>query len=249
MFGHFGDRIGRKKMLILSMTLMGVGSTLIGLLPTYDQIGVWAPILLVLLRVVQGIAVGGEWGGAVLMSAEHASLPARAVGQLHQRRRTHRRGALDAGAGRDRRRDRRGAVPRVGLADPVPAQHRAAGRRPVRARQGRRDAGVRPGGHGEARPPAAVRGPAPPPAQPRPVDRDRLRRVRRPGHHHHVRHLRTRCRPVSPVAPCSTCSRCPRWWPRSGSSGGPRCRTGSGGAPSCSPAPRPWRSGRSRSSR
>ena len=72
-FGHFGDRIGRKKMLVLSMTLMGVGSTLIGLLPTYAQIGVWAPILLVLLRVVQGIAVGGEWGGAALMSAEHAS--------------------------------------------------------------------------------------------------------------------------------------------------------------------------------
>jgi MFS family permease len=71
-FGHFGDRIGRKKMLVLSMTLMGVGSTLIGLLPTYAQIGVWAPILLVLLRVVQGIAVGGEWGGAALMSAEHA---------------------------------------------------------------------------------------------------------------------------------------------------------------------------------
>lgn len=73
LFGHFGDRIGRKRMLILSMTLMGVGSTLIGLLPTYAQIGVWAPILLVLLRIVQGIAVGGEWGGAVLMSAEHAS--------------------------------------------------------------------------------------------------------------------------------------------------------------------------------
>jgi MFS family permease len=72
-FGHFGDRIGRKKMLILSMALMGVGSTLIGLLPTYEQIGIWAPILLVFLRVVQGIAVGGEWGGAVLMSAEHAS--------------------------------------------------------------------------------------------------------------------------------------------------------------------------------
>ena len=62
-FGHFGDRIGRKKMLILSMTLMGVGSTLIGLLPTYDQIGIWAPILLVLLRVVQGISVGGGRDG------------------------------------------------------------------------------------------------------------------------------------------------------------------------------------------
>ncbi|NJC86678.1 MHS family MFS transporter [Planosporangium mesophilum] len=72
-FGHFGDRIGRKKMLVLSMSLMGIGSTLIGLLPTYTQIGIWAPILLVLLRVVQGIAVGGEWGGAVLMSAEHAT--------------------------------------------------------------------------------------------------------------------------------------------------------------------------------
>jgi MFS family permease len=73
LFGHFGDRIGRKKMLIWSMALMGVGSTLIGLLPTYAQIGALAPILLVLLRVVQGIAIGGEWGGAVLMSAEHAS--------------------------------------------------------------------------------------------------------------------------------------------------------------------------------
>jgi MFS family permease len=72
-FGHFGDRIGRKKMLVLSMTLLGVGSTLIGVLPTYAQVGVWAPILLVLLRVVQGVAVGGEWGGAVLMSAEHAT--------------------------------------------------------------------------------------------------------------------------------------------------------------------------------
>jgi MFS family permease len=72
-FGHFGDLIGRKRMLVLSMTLMGVGSTLIGVLPTYDQVGIWAPIMLVLLRVVQGIAVGGEWGGAVLMSAEHAS--------------------------------------------------------------------------------------------------------------------------------------------------------------------------------
>jgi MFS family permease len=73
LFGHFGDRIGRKKMLVLSMTMMGVGSTLIGLLPTSAQIGAWAPILLVVLRVVQGIAIGGEWSGAVLMSAEHAT--------------------------------------------------------------------------------------------------------------------------------------------------------------------------------
>jgi MFS family permease len=73
LFGHFGDRIGRKRMLVLSMTMMGLGSTLIGLLPTSAQIGAWAPVLLVLLRVVQGVAVGGEWGGAVLMSAEHAT--------------------------------------------------------------------------------------------------------------------------------------------------------------------------------
>ncbi|BBG00554.1 MULTISPECIES: MFS transporter [Pseudonocardia] len=72
-FGHFGDRVGRKKMLVISMVMMGVASTLIGLLPTYDQVGALAPILLVFLRIVQGIAVGGEWGGAVLMSAEHAS--------------------------------------------------------------------------------------------------------------------------------------------------------------------------------
>jgi metabolite-proton symporter len=72
LFGHFGDRIGRKSMLVTTMTLMGACSTLIGLLPTYRQIGIWAPILLVTLRVLQGIAVGGEWGGAALMSMEHA---------------------------------------------------------------------------------------------------------------------------------------------------------------------------------
>ncbi|MFD5828266.1 MFS transporter [Lentzea sp. NPDC060358] len=73
LFGHYGDRLGRKKMLILSMTVMGVASFLIGVLPTYAQAGWLAPALLVLLRVLQGVAVGGEWGGAVLMSAEHAT--------------------------------------------------------------------------------------------------------------------------------------------------------------------------------
>jgi MFS family permease len=72
-FGHFGDLLGRKRMLVLTMTLMGVASFLIGLLPGYAQIGGWAPVGLVLLRVIQGISVGGEWGGAVLMSAEHAT--------------------------------------------------------------------------------------------------------------------------------------------------------------------------------
>ncbi|HWH18724.1 MAG TPA: MFS transporter, partial [Allosphingosinicella sp.] len=70
-FGHFGDRIGRKRLLMLSLILMGVATVLIGLLPTYAQIGIWAPIALIALRLVQGFAVGGEWGGAVLMAAEH----------------------------------------------------------------------------------------------------------------------------------------------------------------------------------
>ncbi|HEX4181721.1 MAG TPA: MFS transporter [Caulobacteraceae bacterium] len=69
-FGHFGDRMGRKRLLMLSLVLMGVSSTLIGFLPTYAQVGALAPVLLTLLRLVQGFAVGGEWGGAVLMAGE-----------------------------------------------------------------------------------------------------------------------------------------------------------------------------------
>ena len=70
-FGHFGDRLGRKRLLMLSLILMGVATVLIGLLPTYEAIGIWAPIALIALRLAQGFAVGGEWGGAVLMAAEH----------------------------------------------------------------------------------------------------------------------------------------------------------------------------------
>jgi MFS transporter, MHS family, shikimate and dehydroshikimate transport protein len=69
---HFGDRLGRKSMLILTLVSMGVATTVVGLLPTYSSIGITAPILLVLCRLVQGIAVGGEWGGAVLMTTEHS---------------------------------------------------------------------------------------------------------------------------------------------------------------------------------
>ncbi|WP_162095813.1 MFS transporter [Pseudomonas chlororaphis] len=71
-FGHIGDRIGRKKSLVITLLMMGVVTVCIGLLPTYAQIGAAAPVLLILLRIVQGIAVGGEWGGAVLMAGEHA---------------------------------------------------------------------------------------------------------------------------------------------------------------------------------
>ncbi|NHP17666.1 MHS family MFS transporter [Rhodococcus sp. IC4_135] len=71
-FGHFGDKFGRKNAVIITLALMGLGTVGVGLLPTYAQIGIWAPILLVALRVLQGIAMGGEWGGAVLIATEFA---------------------------------------------------------------------------------------------------------------------------------------------------------------------------------
>lgn len=71
-FGHLGDRIGRKKSLVASLLIMGTATFLVGVLPSYTSIGALAPVLLVLLRFVQGIAVGGEWGGAVLIAVEHA---------------------------------------------------------------------------------------------------------------------------------------------------------------------------------
>ena len=70
--GHYGDRLGRKSMLVWSLMLMGLSTLAIGLLPNYARLGVWAPVLLVMFRFVQGFALGGEWGGAVLMSVEHA---------------------------------------------------------------------------------------------------------------------------------------------------------------------------------
>ncbi|SFS82115.1 MFS transporter [Saccharopolyspora flava] len=71
-FGHIGDRLGRKKTLVITLLMMGTATTAIGLLPGYAQIGVWAPILLVCIRMVQGIGLGGEWGGSVLIASEHA---------------------------------------------------------------------------------------------------------------------------------------------------------------------------------
>ena len=71
-FGHFGDRIGRKSVLVATLMIMGIATVLIGCLPTYEQIGIWAPIFLVILRLAQGLGLGGEWGGAVLMAYEYA---------------------------------------------------------------------------------------------------------------------------------------------------------------------------------
>jgi len=71
-FGHFGDRLGRKRMLIVSLLLMGLSTVLIGCVPSYASIGVAAPVLLAVLRFLQGIGLGGEWGGAVLLATEYA---------------------------------------------------------------------------------------------------------------------------------------------------------------------------------
>jgi MFS transporter, MHS family, shikimate and dehydroshikimate transport protein len=70
--GHYGDRVGRKAMLVATLLTMGIATFAVGILPTYDQIGLWAPAALVVLRLAQGFAVGGEWGGAVLMAVEHS---------------------------------------------------------------------------------------------------------------------------------------------------------------------------------
>ncbi|MDN3028090.1 MFS transporter [Streptomyces sp. S.PB5] len=78
-FGHYGDRLGRKRVLIISITLMAISSSLIGLLPTYDQVGLWAPTFLVTLRIAQGIALGGESAGSLLMAAEHSSAKRRGL--------------------------------------------------------------------------------------------------------------------------------------------------------------------------
>lgn len=71
-FGHFGDKVGRKSMLVITLMIMGISTVLIGLVPSYESIGILAPILLLVLRVAQGIGLGGEWGGAVLMAFEYA---------------------------------------------------------------------------------------------------------------------------------------------------------------------------------
>ncbi|MGA7038614.1 MAG: MFS transporter, partial [Pseudolabrys sp.] len=71
-FGHYGDRIGRKTVLVLTILIMGVATFLIGLLPNYATVGIWAPVMLLFLRIFQGIGIGGEWGGAVLMAVEHS---------------------------------------------------------------------------------------------------------------------------------------------------------------------------------
>lgn len=75
--GHFGDKLGRRFILVVTLVTMGVATALIGLIPTYETIGVTAPILLILLRIIQGLSAGGEWGGAALLAVEHADVDRR----------------------------------------------------------------------------------------------------------------------------------------------------------------------------
>ncbi|WP_431229378.1 MFS transporter [Paenarthrobacter nicotinovorans] len=77
--GHLGDKMGRKAVLVMTLVMMGAATALIGVLPTYETIGLWAPVLLIFLRVVQGFSAGGEWGGAALMAVEHAPIKKRGL--------------------------------------------------------------------------------------------------------------------------------------------------------------------------
>src|SRR5690625_1112649 len=77
--GWIGDKYGRRMVLMLTLGLMGVATTLIGLLPTYATVGIWAPIMLILLRIVQGVSAGGEWGGAALMAVDAGPRPRRGL--------------------------------------------------------------------------------------------------------------------------------------------------------------------------
>lgn len=84
LFSHVGDRIGRKKTLVVTLTLMGVSTVAMGLMPTYSAIGVAAPIILTVLRLLQGLALGGEWGGGLLLAVEYSPKPARILGAVRR---------------------------------------------------------------------------------------------------------------------------------------------------------------------
>jgi MFS family permease len=202
--GHYGDRIGRKAMLVLTLLLTGGATALIGLLPTYAAIGVGAPLLLVLLRLLQGFGVGGEWGGAVLIATEHASPRRRAVyGSFAQFGVPI--GVLTSNLAFPRRgRPARRVVRVLGLAHPVPAVDRARRGRLRRAQPPAGRAGVR-AGQGEAGDEhgAVHRAPAPPPpgagaGEPR-LDRTAGHRLHRDRLHAQLRHHRAGLRAHHPA--------------------------------------------------
>ena len=169
-FGHFGDKLGRKKLLVVCLLMMGVATFAIGLLPSHATVGVLAPVLLTVLRLIQGFALGGEWGGAVLIVSEHGEPAQPRLLGLAGRRRAYPPGKLLANgvlallaAGPERR-----DLPRLGLAHPVPAVRGAGHRRAVDPAAGR----------GVADLPCRRRPSAPTPAPP-PASRQACRSLRR----------------------------------------------------------------------
>ena len=155
-FGHFGDKYGRKRLLQLAIILVGVATFLMGCLPTFDQVGYWAPALLVLLRFAQGFAVGGEWGGAVLLVAEHSPNKTRGFwASVPAGGRPGRQPAGHDRAAHPQQRAEPGGVPRVGLARGVLAVRRHRRDRLLHPHQDHRCAdlprGAEAGRGGEAR--------------------------------------------------------------------------------------------------
>ena len=143
-FGHYGDRIGRKSTLIATLLLMGLATFAVALVPTYASIGIWGAVMLTVLRFIQGVGVGGEWGGSVLMSMEWARTDQiartdRVLAAIRRAVRTVPRQPRRAGFQPDVRR----AVPGLGLAHSVRAQPRPGRRRPLHPARHSGDAGVR----------------------------------------------------------------------------------------------------------
>ena len=143
LFGHFGDRIGRKATLVTALLTMGLSTVLIGCLPTYASIGVLAPTLLALCRFGQGLGLGGEWGGAVLLATENApARQARLVRQLPAIRRAARLHLLERRVPLDEHASGQRGAPRLGLAHTLSRQRRAGAGRTLRALAAGRDSGV-----------------------------------------------------------------------------------------------------------
>src|SRR5699024_9076711 len=122
--GHFGDKLGRKKLLVITLTTMGVATALMGILPTSEQIGIWAPVLLILLRIIQGMSTGGEWAGAALMAVEHAPAKKRGAVRSVPPDWCPRWNALSYGSYcPSYMANHRGTIPCVGLENPLSAQY------------------------------------------------------------------------------------------------------------------------------
>src|SRR6476620_8295168 len=165
-FGHFGDKVGRKTTLVTTLMLMGVATFLIGVLPGYAAIGLAAPLLLTLLRIVQGIGVGGEWGGSVLMSMEWGDQKRKGLMASWPQLGVPMGLLLSTGMVKLMSSVAGDGFETWGLARPVPRQHRAGRHRPVCAAEGAGEPGVpRDQEHPVCRQAACLGGDPPSPAR------------------------------------------------------------------------------------